>query len=396
MSRQLLAASGKFLDDHPWFVLVCHLGMALETVAFAQSKVHLLRVYGMVAAFLIMTYTLIVTKNPLDCHAIWSFLHFSLNGYKLVQGYLKLYLEMKKLKPWDITCREWYFNNFTDQEFLALREYWTWVLLDEGDVLVEEGEEVDYMSMIFQGQAEIRIDGKQSVLAQIGPGSWVGEMAFFTGELASATVVAAKPTLVIRWEIEQIKKLLKLPSRSYKAQAFSKLPSHFCADLARKVKQYNSIPAMQSFIASQRHSNTKTKLKKFDNKKREKSMKGGFVSLVSVRRSWINYFNKDGSINEENAPSSDVENGQGLGQGQGPGQGPGQGGADGQVGGIKTSSKVHPIGRGDKKVSAFKPPRKVTGFYRQDTKARMRRQRVQSVSLSIQEDEEEEEEGAEE
>jgi len=166
-------------------------------------------------------------------------------------------------------------------------------LLDEGDILVEEGEEVEYMSMIFQGQGEIRIDGKQSVLAQIGPGSWVGEMAFFTGELASATVCAAKPTLIIRWEIDQIKKLLQLPGRSYKAQAFAKLPSHFCADLARKVKQYNSIPAMQSFIQSQKETNKHTRLKKFDNKKRDQPMKAGFVSLVSVRRSWVNFFDKE-------------------------------------------------------------------------------------------------------
>ena len=227
MSRSLLGASGGILKDHPWLVVICHVGMAMETLAFAQSKVHLLRLFEMIAALLIMTYTLIVTGDPFDCHAIWSFLHFSLNAYKLLSGYFKLWYEMRTLKPWDVTCREWYFNNFTDQEFLALREYWDWVLLKEGDVIVEEGEEVEHMSMIFQGQAEIRIDGKQSVLAQIGPGSWIGEMAFFTGELASATVCAAKPTLLIRWEIDQIKKLLLLPGRSYKSQAFAKLPSHF-------------------------------------------------------------------------------------------------------------------------------------------------------------------------
>ena len=211
--RELLAAgSSNILDKHPWLVAICHVGMALEMLAFGQTKVNQLRLLAMVAALMIMTYTLIVTEGDvLDCHAIWSFLHFSLNAYKLIQGYVKLWIQMRKLKPWDITCREWYFNSFTDQEFLALREYWEWVLLDEGDILVEEGEEVEYMSMIFQGQGEIRIDGKQSVLAQIGPGSWVGEMAFFTGELASATVCAAKPTLIIRWEIDQIKKLLQLP-----------------------------------------------------------------------------------------------------------------------------------------------------------------------------------------
>ncbi|QDZ23539.1 cyclic nucleotide-binding domain-containing protein [Chloropicon primus] len=342
--------------------------MALEMLAFGQTKVNQLRLFAMVAALLIMTYTLIVTDGDVfDCHAIWSFLHFSLNAYKLIQGYATLWIQMRKLKPWDITCREWYFNSFTDQEFLALREYWEWVLLEEGDVLVEEGEEVEYMSMIFQGQGEIRIDGKQSVLAQIGPGSWVGEMAFFTGELASATVCAAKPTLIIRWEIDQIKKLLQLPGRSYKAQAFAKLPSHFCADLARKVKQYNSIPAMQSFIQSQKEQTKHTKLKKFDNKKgREQPMKAGFVSLVSVRRSWVNFFDKEKA--EAALEEGDLENGQ----------------PKKKKTVVRNLGKVHPDE--DKPVSGFGAPRKPKNFYRQDTTSRLRRQRVQSVSLGIPQD----------
>lgn len=373
--RELLASSKKVLDDYPWLVAICHVAMALEMLAFGQTKVHQLRFFAMSAALLIMTYTLIVTEGDfLDCHAIWSFLHFSLNAYKLLQGYLKLWYQMRQLKPWDITCREWYFNSFTDQEFLALREYWEWVLLEEGDILVEEGEEVVHMSMIFQGQGEIRIDGKQSVLAQIGPGSWVGEMAFFTGELASATVCAAKPTLIIRWEIEQIKKLLQLPGRSYKAQAFAKLPSHFCADLARKVKQFNSIPAMQSFIQSQMQDKS-TKLRKFDkNARREEPMKAGFVSLVSVRRSWVNFFDKDkdekgGEVRNIN---DDIENGAS------------------KPDSVKTAfaNKVHPEGGPGAKNNPFNKA-KPKAFYRQSQITRIRRQRVQSVSLSVPEGDEE-------
>ena len=82
--------------------------------------------------------------------------------------------------------------------------------------------------------------------------------------------------------------------------------SHFCADLARKVKQYNSIPAMQSFIQSQKETNKHTKLKKFDNKKKQiDSSKAGFVSLVSVRRSWVNFFDS------EKKKEGDLENGGG-------------------------------------------------------------------------------------
>ena len=292
------AGKSDIAKDHPWIVVVCHLGMALETLAFAQSKVHLLRLFEIGAALLIMTYSLIVTQDPLDCHALWSFFHLSLNVYKLGYAYYKLWSQMRKLEPWDMLCREWFFSSFTDQEFLALREHWEWVLLQSGDVLIEEGEEVTHMSMIFQGQAEIRIENKNSVLAQLGPGSWIGEMAFFTGELASATVCASKTTLVIRWKIDEIKKLLSQGGRSYKSQAFAKLPSHFCADLAKKVKQYNSLPAMRSFLKSQRDrekSQTRN-IKRFgDRGGQQRQEVGGFAKLASVRKSWIGMFNEDGT-----------------------------------------------------------------------------------------------------
>lgn len=181
-------SSDGILKDHPWIVVVCHLGMAMETLAFAQSKVHLLRLFEIIAALLIMTYTLIVTKDPFDCHAIWSFFHFALNTYKLFIAYYKLWRQMRQLQPWDITCREWFFNNFTDQEFLALREHWEWVLLEEDDVVIQEGEEVEHMSMIFQGQAEIRLDNRKEVLASIGPGSWIGEMVSQKLEMCTVNI----------------------------------------------------------------------------------------------------------------------------------------------------------------------------------------------------------------
>lgn len=135
------------------------------------------------------------------------------------------------------------------------------------------------------------------------------KQAFFTGELASATVMAGKQTLLIRWNIEEIKKIISTPGRSYKAQAFAKLPSHFCADLARKVKQYNSMPAMQNFINSQKQQKEGTgKLKRFDNKGRQSHKMGGFTKLASVRKSWVKFFVEDpDSVSEVHIHEEEME-----------------------------------------------------------------------------------------
>ena len=52
----------------------------------------------------------------------------------------------------------------------------------------------------YSGQVEIlkRIDTRQKVLAILGPGETVGELAIFTGEARTATVRASQPKTPIR------------------------------------------------------------------------------------------------------------------------------------------------------------------------------------------------------
>ena len=131
---------------------------------------------------------------------------------------------------------------------------------------------------------------------------------------------------------------------------------------------------MQSFIQSQKQDKN-TKLRKFDkNARREEPMKAGFVSLVSVRRSWVNFFDKDkdekgGEVRNIN---DDIENGAS------------------KPDSVKTAfaNKVHPEGGPGAKNNPFNKA-KPKAFYRQSQSTRIRRQRVQSVSLSVPEGDEE-------
>jgi CRP-like cAMP-binding protein len=91
---------------------------------------------------------------------------------------------------------------------------------------MKENEPVSHLMLIAKGTAVVQRDGQ--TLTEIGEGQFLGEMAFFTGDHASATIVSAGPLSVVKWDMLEVKHLSLSRDHSEEAHAFSKLPSMFC------------------------------------------------------------------------------------------------------------------------------------------------------------------------
>lgn len=63
-----------------------------------------------------------------------------------------------------------------------------------GDALVQQGEEGDELFLLLDGVLSVEVDGER--LAELGPGSVVGERALLEGGLRTSTLVAATPCKV--------------------------------------------------------------------------------------------------------------------------------------------------------------------------------------------------------
>ncbi len=70
--------------------------------------------------------------------------------------------------------------------------------LKRGDTLVRQGDAADALFIVVSGRFEVRIDGRDGVVAELGPGSPVGEIAFLAGGTRTATVIAARDSIVLR------------------------------------------------------------------------------------------------------------------------------------------------------------------------------------------------------
>ena len=104
------------------------------------------------------------------------------------------------------------FADLTDEERAALEAEVDPMPLKRGDVLVRQGEEADALYIVVSGRFDVRIEGRAEPVAEIGPGSPIGEIAFLAGGQRTATVTAVRDSLVVRLERADFDRLcLRIP-----------------------------------------------------------------------------------------------------------------------------------------------------------------------------------------
>ena len=82
-----------------------------------------------------------------------------------------------------------------------------WRSAEAGEVLATEGEDVDELALIYNGEVIIEKSGGE--IARSRDGTMIGEMSFIQGGNATATVRTARPTRCLVWPKEELKKLLQ-------------------------------------------------------------------------------------------------------------------------------------------------------------------------------------------
>lgn len=67
-----------------------------------------------------------------------------------------------------------------------------------GELLMRQDEKADSMYLVVSGRFEIYVEGRDDPLGEIGAGSSIGEIAFFSGGVRTASVKAERDSLVLR------------------------------------------------------------------------------------------------------------------------------------------------------------------------------------------------------
>jgi voltage-gated potassium channel len=136
---------------------------------------------------------------------IGGILVFALWAGILASGYVEEMRRRDFLRTWELVARVPFFRNSGASliaevaRLLRPRDY------QPGVVVMRRGEPGDCMYFVVDGEVEVRLE-TQSVY--LGPGQFFGELALLTGAPRNATVIAARPSLLLALDIVDFHELL--------------------------------------------------------------------------------------------------------------------------------------------------------------------------------------------
>ena len=117
-----------------------------------------------------------------------------------------------------------------------LRDLIGWRDIAAGEALVTQGQPRPPLIYVARGRAEILVDGKS--VGECAPGDFLGEMSLISGETATATVTAAEPMRIARFDREALAQLARAAPDVGRA-----LDSAINRSLAAKVLRMNTLAA---------------------------------------------------------------------------------------------------------------------------------------------------------
>ncbi|TVR04741.1 MAG: hypothetical protein EA398_01180 [Deltaproteobacteria bacterium] len=101
-------------------------------------------------------------------------------------------------------------------DLLRLAEQLTPHELRAGDTLFEQGDHGDALFLVRRGRLRVERthDGHRTILGEVGPAAYVGEMALVSGEARGATVRAARDTSLLRMDLHTLETLVQRSPRT--------------------------------------------------------------------------------------------------------------------------------------------------------------------------------------
>ena len=106
----------------------------------------------------------------------------------------------------EILLHQKVFPELNQQQYMALMRIAVWRDVQANEVVVEKGELVSCLSLIFNGLFKVDV-GKNHYI-EIRDGQFIGEMSYVSGNPGSGTVTAEEDSLLIEWPQQALKDLV--------------------------------------------------------------------------------------------------------------------------------------------------------------------------------------------
>lgn len=182
-----------------------HVANLLYLTSFMMRDILWLRVLTVIGASFLLPYYYFQAE-PLLPAIYWNLAFIALNLYWI--GRILLERRPVRLSADEVQLCNLVFHSLTPQEMLKLLKLAHWEDVPVGKWLVEAGEKVDRLRVIFSGKA--RVEAQGTPVTDLGPGELIGQMSFITNEPAPVRIVAVEPMRCVTWYKTTLKDFLSL------------------------------------------------------------------------------------------------------------------------------------------------------------------------------------------
>lgn len=180
-----------------------HFAYAMLALSYVLTNILWLRVTAVISMFLEIVYFYYSGGN-LATGIGWTVLFILIN-------FVQLYWLMRerlaaRLPEAEAAMLRAAFTGLDDSQIARLLKAAEWKDCPAGEVLTTHGKPVEALSFLCSGRARVEVE--KSFVAYVEKGFFVGEIAYLTGNPASATVMLEEPARVLRFSPGSMAKLV--------------------------------------------------------------------------------------------------------------------------------------------------------------------------------------------
>ena len=210
------------------------LSYAVIAFSYLMTRIFWLRVCAVVGLFLEIAYFRL-TGGDLKIGIGWDLVFIGINLYQLL--WLVRERARLRLPEKDAPLLREALSGLDDAQIAKLLTAAEWKDTAAGDVLTKQDAAVDSLYFLCSGRASVEVNG--SFVTYLEKGSFVGEIAYLTNNLATATVVIDEPGRILAFSKQRMAKV-----SAADGQISSIIYQLLGRDLANKVRRSNTRRAL--------------------------------------------------------------------------------------------------------------------------------------------------------
>ena len=207
--------------------LAGHVSYVMIAISYFATSIYWLRVIAVVGLlFEILYFSL--SDGEMHTGIAWGVAFILINAYQIH----RLIRERMNLRGMSDAAllRRGAFAGLADAQLSHLVAAGNWRRIEPGARLTRQGKPVEDLILLCAGSAWVAVDGR--TVAKLHAGALCGEMAFISGEPASATVTVDQPVRAFVFDMQMLRKLVDEDE-----QIASAIHHAVGRDLAEKMRQ---------------------------------------------------------------------------------------------------------------------------------------------------------------